>query len=176
MTKSLVFDTTPLIYMIKVSLAESLRSLGDPKFLPPRVYEELLKGEPLGKPEASMIRELVKQGAININQPADASQVRRLIKLAVDEERKPLHRAEAEALVLAKELGGIVISDDHVARSTARLTRTELHGTGYLLGRMYREGHISKEEAMTKVGEMRRAGWRLGEDDYRAILDYLKTL
>ena len=176
MIKPLVFDATPLIYMIKVSLAESLRSLDDPKFLPASVYEELLKGEPLGKPEASVIRELVKQAAININRPADASQIRRLIKLAVEDERKPLHRAEAEAIVLAKERGGIVMSDDHVARSTASLTRTELHGTGYLLGRMYREGHISKEEAMTKVGEMRRAGWRLSEDDYRAILDYLKTL
>jgi len=176
LAKPLVFDATPLIYMIKVSLAESLGSLSDPKFLPASVYEELLKGEPQGKPEASVMRELVKRAAININRPVDASQVRRLIKLAVEDERKPLHRAEAEAIVLAKERGGIVMSDDHVARSTASLTRTELHGTGYLLGRMYREGHISKEEAMTKVGEMRRAGWRLSEDDYRAILDYLKTL
>jgi predicted nucleic acid-binding protein len=161
--------------VIKVSLAESLRRLDDPKYLPTSVYEELLKGEPLGKPEASIIRELVEQAALNVTGPADTSAVRRLVKVAVEGERKPLHAAEAEALALAKKLGGIVISDDHVARSTARMIHVELHGTGYLLGRMYQQGLISKEEAVKKVREMRGAGWRLNEDDYRAILDYLGT-
>jgi len=76
---------------------------------------------------------------------------------------------------LSMELGGVVISDDHVARSTARLVNAELHGTGYLVGRMYQERHLSKDEAMRKVGEMRSAGWRLGEDDYQAILDHLRA-
>jgi hypothetical protein len=40
---------------------------------------------------------------------------------------------------------------------------------------MYQERHISKDEAMRKVGEMRRAGWRLGEDDYQAILNHLRA-
>ena len=175
MIKPLVFDATPLIYMIKVSLAESLRRLRDPKFLPQSVYDELMRGEPLGKPEASVIRELVEEATLKVTRPADTSAVRRLIKLAVEDERKPLHRAEAEAIVLAKELEGIVISDDHAARSTARLLDAELHGTGYVLGRMYEEGRISKEEAIRKVGEMRRAGWRLSEDDYHTILDHLRT-
>jgi predicted nucleic acid-binding protein len=108
--------------------------------------------------------------------PTDSSFVRRLIRLAAEGERKPLHAAEAEALALATELKGMVISDDHVARSTAKLVQAELHGTGYPIGRMYREGHVSKEEAKAKVREMRREGWRLSEDDYRNILDYLETL
>jgi hypothetical protein len=41
---------------------------------------------------------------------------------------------------------------------------------------MFQEGLISKEEAVRKVTEMRKAGWRLSEDDYRTILDYLKAL
>jgi predicted nucleic acid-binding protein len=173
--KPLVFDTTPLIYVIRVSLAESLKGLRDPKILPHSVYDELLRGEPLGKPEALVIRELVENGVLNLTRPADTSLVQRLIRLAAEDERKPLHRAEADALALAKELRGIVISDDHAARSTARLIHAELHGTGYLLGRMYQEGRISKEEAIAKVREMRRAGWRLSEDDYHAILDHLRT-
>jgi predicted nucleic acid-binding protein len=166
---------TPLIYMIRVSLAESLRALSDPKILPDTVYDELLRGEPLGKPEASVIRELVENAVLKLTRPADKLLVRRLIRLAAEDERKPLHIAEADALALAKELGGILISDDHVARSTARLIHAELHGTGYLLGRMYQQGHISKEDAIAKVREMRRAGWRLSEDDYRVILDHLRT-
>jgi predicted nucleic acid-binding protein len=176
LTGPLIFDATPLIYLVKVSLAESLRKLRTPKFLPQGVYEELLKGEPLGKPEASILRELTEEAAINVIRPTDTPFVGRLIKLAAEDERKPLHRAEAEAIALAKELGGVVISDDRAARSTAKLVHVELHGTGYLLGRMYRESHISKEEAATKVSEMRRAGWRLSEDDYRAILDHLREI
>ncbi len=73
-------------------------------------------------------------------------------------------------------MGGVLIADDRVARSTARLVQVESHGTGYLLGRMLHEGLISKEEAVRKVVEMRKAGWRLSEDDYRTILDYLRNI
>ena len=176
MTRPLIFDATPLIYTIRVSLSEALRKTVDPKYVPQGVYDELLKGELLGRPEATKIRELVEEGQLAVMKPADSSFVRRLIRIAAEGERKPLHSAEAEALALAKELRGIVISDDHVARSTAKLVRVELHGTGYLIGRMCREGHVSKEEAMAKVREMRGEGWRLSEDDYRNILDYLATM
>lgn len=176
MTSPLIFDATPLIYTIRVSLSEVLRKTVSPKYVPQGVYDELLKGELLGRPEASKIRELVEAGELVAMKPVDSSFVRRLITIAAEGERKPLHVAEAEALALAKELKGIVISDDHVARSTAKLVHAELHGTGYLIGRMCREGHVSKEEAMAKVREMRRAGWHLSEDDYRNILDYLEAL
>jgi predicted nucleic acid-binding protein len=69
-----------------------------------------------------------------------------------------------------------MITDDHVARSIAKMIHAELLGTGYLLGKMYLERQLSKEEAITKVGELRRAGWRLSEDDYREILNYLGGL
>jgi hypothetical protein len=41
---------------------------------------------------------------------------------------------------------------------------------------MYQEGEIPRHEAIRKLTEMRREGWRLSEDDYRTILDYLRTL
>ncbi len=176
MTRPLIFDATPLIYTIRVSLSEALRKTGGPKYVPQGVYDELLKGEILGRPEATKIRELVEEGKLTVKKPVDNSFVRRLIRIAAEGERKPLHSAEAEALALAKELRGIVISDDRVARSTAKLVGAELHGTGYLIGRMCREGHVSKQEAIAKVREMRGEGWRLSEDDYRNILDYLETL
>lgn len=176
MAKPLVFDTTPLIYLVRVSLTEPLRRLSNPKLLPQSVYEELMKGEALGKPEASMIRELVEHATITVVQPRNVSLVRRLVSIAVEGESKPLHRAEAEALALTKEVKGIMIADDQAARSTARLIDAELHGTGYLLGKMYEERYISKHEAMAKVRDMRRAGWRLSEDDYRGILDFLGAL
>ena len=176
MTKPLVFDTTPVIYIIKASLAEALRRLQNPKFLPETVYEELMAGEAQGKPEVAVILELVEEAALILTQPRSASEVKRLMKIAVEGENKPLHRAEAEALAIAKEFDGILIADDHAARSTAKLMQVECHGTGYLLGRMYQKGEMRREEAIGKLTEMRRAGWRLSEDDYRTILEYLRKL
>ena len=176
MTKPLVFDTTPVIYIIRASLTGALRRLQNQKFLPETVYEELMVGEAQGKPEVAVIRELVEEAAFILTRPRSTSQVKRFMKIAVEGENKPLHRAEAEALAIAKELDGILIADDHAARSTAKLMQVECHGTGYLLGRMYQEGEIPRDEATRKLTEMRRAGWRLSEDDYRTILEYLRKL
>ena len=176
MAKTLVFDTTPLIYLIKASLAEAPRKLHNQKLLPESVYEELMVGETQGRPEPAVIRELVEETVFTLARTRSTSLVKRLTKIADEDENKPLHRAEAEALAIAEELDGILIADDHAARFTAKLMHVECHGTGYLLGRMYQEGQISRDEAITKLTEMRRAGWRLSEDDYRTILDYFTTL
>lgn len=176
MARALLFDTTPLIYLIRASLSEALRKLSNPKYLPESVYRELMVGEAQGRPEGSVIRELVHGGSITIVRHRSSLLVSRLVKIAAEAENKPLHVAEAEGLAIAKEVGGVLIADDRVARSTARLVQVESHGTGYLLGRLLRENLISKEEAIRKVIEMRKAGWRLSEDDYRTVLEYLRTI
>ncbi len=66
MTRPLIFDATPLIYTIRVSLSEALRKTVGPKYVPQGVYEELLKGEILGRPEATKIRELVEEGQLTV--------------------------------------------------------------------------------------------------------------
>jgi len=100
----------------------------------------------------------------------------KIVRLAAEKERKPLHKAEADVLALTKELDGVAISDDHVARSVAKLIGIELHGTGYILGRMYKAGRISKNQMLKNASEMRCSGWRVREEDYEKILDYLRRL
>jgi predicted nucleic acid-binding protein len=172
LTKPLTFDTTPVIYIIRASLADTLGRLQNRKLLPESVHEELMVGEARGKPEAAVIRELVQESAFTLTRPRSTLLVNRLMKIAVEDENKPLHRAEA--LAIAKELDGILIADDHAARSTAKLMQVECHGTGYLLGMMYQQGEIPKDEAIRKLTEMRKAGWRLSEDYYHTIHDYLR--
>ena len=176
MAKPLIFDSTPLVYMMRVSLSNLLRGLDEPKIITTSVYNELLEGEALGKPEATALRELVYEKTIKLQDPKDKGFVLKIVKLAAEKERRPLHRAEADVVALAKELEGVAISDDHVARSIARLIGIELHGTGYVLGRIYKAGRISKDELLRNVGEMRRSGWRITEEDYQKILDYLRRL
>ena len=176
MARPLIFDSTPLIYILKVSLSGFLRELCEAKLITASVYEELLRGEALGKPEATVLRELVEENVINVQDPKDVGFVLRIVKLAAEKERSPLHRAEADVLALAKELGGLAISDDHVARSVARLVGVELHGSGYVLGRMYKAGKIPKDKLLRCLNEMQRSGWRISTEDYERILDYLRKL
>jgi len=176
LARPVIFDSTPLIYMVRVSLSNLLKGLGEPKIITRSVYEELLKGEALGKPEATALRGLIDEKTIRLEDPKEKGFVLKIVKLAAEKERRPLHRAEADVLALTKELEGVAISDDHVARSIARLIGIELHGTGYILGRIYKAGRISKNELLKNVSEMRRSGWRITEEDYGKILDYLKRL
>ena len=48
-----------------------------------------------------MIRKLVEEAALILARPRSTPLVKRLMKIAVEGENKPLHRAEAEALVIA---------------------------------------------------------------------------
>ena len=127
--------------------------------MPESVYEELMRGETEGKPEASVIRELVEDATVTVTRPRNTSLVRRLVKIAAEDPRKPLHMAEAEALALARELDGIMIADDHVARSTAKMIHAELHGTGYILGKMYLE-HSSQRRKPSQ--RLERCGEQAG--------------
>ena len=95
--------------------------------------------------------------------------------MAAEGETQPLHEAEAEVLCLAKELNGVAVADDQVARSVARLLGVELHGTGFVLGKILATGKISKGELMEKVKAMREAGWYVAAEDYLAIIEYLEN-
>jgi predicted nucleic acid-binding protein len=81
-------------------------------------------------------------------------------------EMQPLHEAEAEVLCLTKELNGVAVADDKVARSVARILGIELHGTGFILGKIFASGKIDKKELVEKAKEMRESGWYVSAEDY----------
>jgi len=122
------------------------------------------------------VNDNVGDKAIKLQDPRDKGFVLKIFKLTAEKERSPLHKAEADVLALTKELEGVAISDGHVARSIAGLIGIELHGTGYVLGRIYKAGRILKSELLRNVSEMRRSGWRITEEDYEKIPDYLRRL
>jgi predicted nucleic acid-binding protein len=177
MPKPLVFDSTPLIYLAKTSLAEFLKELSQQKFTTKSVFEEIVvKGKKKKAIEASLLENLFKEQIIkihNINQKEYFSYV---TVLAAESEMHPLHVAEAEVLCLAKELNGIVIADDQAARSVARLLGIESHGTGYILGKIYATKKIDREKLIEKVKEMRDCGWYVLAEDYLKIIDCLRNL
>lgn len=177
MSKPLIFNSAPLIYLTKVSLAYLFKEIREEKFTTTRVFNEAVKeGKRRGAPEALLLEGLFEEEIIRVRDPEDREYLRFLKRVSAEAERQPLHEAEAEVLCVAKELDGVAVADDRVARSVARLLGIELHGTGYILGKMFATGKISKEELMQKVKEMRDEGWYVASEDYLSIIEYLKKL
>jgi predicted nucleic acid-binding protein len=141
------------------------------------VFNEVVKeGKRIGAPEASLVESLFKEGIIRVIDLKDMEYLKFVKEVTAESERQPLYEAEAEALFLAIELNGIVVADNQVARSVARLLGVELHGAGYVLGRVFAAGKIKKEKLMERVKEMRDIGWRVSAEDYLKIIQYLKSL
>jgi predicted nucleic acid-binding protein len=177
MPKPLIFDSTPLIYLIKSSLTTYFEELTEEKFTTTSVFNEIVQeGKKKRAPEATLLETLFKQQAIKIQNPTDHEHVKYVKEVAAESEMQPLHEAEAEVLSLAKEINGVAIADDQVARLVARLLGIELHGTAYVLGRIFATGKIDKETLIKKVKEMREDGWYVSAEDYLKIIDYLKDL
>lgn len=177
MQKPLIFNSTPLIYLTKVSLTKFFKEIPEEKFTTTKVFNEVVQeGKKKGAPEASLLESMFKEETIKVRNPNDQEYLKSIKKMSAESERQPLHEAEAEVLCLAKELNGIAIADDQVARSVARLLGIELHGTGYILGKIFATGKIKKEELIGKVKEMRNEGWHVSAEDYLKIIEYLKNL
>jgi predicted nucleic acid-binding protein len=176
MPKPLVFDSTPLIYLTKSSLAEHLNDICEQKFTTASVFEEVVReGKKKRAPEASLLETLFKEEIIKVHSISDKKYVKYVKEMAAENEIHPLHEAEAEVLCLSKELKGIAIADDQAARFVSRILGIELHGTGYILGKIFATGKIDKEKLIEKVKEMRESGWYVSAEDYLKIIDYLQT-
>jgi predicted nucleic acid-binding protein len=177
MQEPLVFDSTPLIHLTRFSLASAFKEISGEKFTTTKVFNEVVQhGKKRGAPEASILEGLFKEEVIKIRNPSNIEFVKSVKEMAAELERQPLHEAEAEVLCLSKELDGIVIADDKVARAVAKLLNIEIHGTGYILGRIFAAGKIKKEQMIEKVNEMRDGGWHVSAEDYLRIIEYLKKL
>lgn len=177
MQKPLIFNSTPLIYLTKVSLTKLFKEIPEEKFTTTKVFNEVVQeGKKKGAPEASLLESMFKKETIKIHNPNDEEYLKSVKKMAAESERQPLHEAEAAVLCSAKELNGIAIADDQVARSVAKLLGIELHGTGYILGKIFATNKIKKEELIEKVKEMRNEGWHVSAEDYLKIIEYLKSI
>jgi predicted nucleic acid-binding protein len=147
------------------------------KYSPMKVFNEVVReGKKWCAPEASLVESIFKEKAISVCDIKDEKYLKFVKGMAAENESQPLHETEAEVLCLAKELNGIAVADDKVVRSVARLLGIEVHGTVYILGKLYSRRKIKKETLLSKVHEMRSAGWYISSEDYYRIIDYLKSL
>ncbi|MFX0132230.1 MAG: DUF3368 domain-containing protein [Candidatus Hodarchaeota archaeon] len=163
--KPLIFNASPLIYFCKVGFSEIFNKFIEKKFMTPKVAKEVVEvGKKIGAPDAFVVEQLIKKSIINISSPKNKEFIRTLEKIP------DLHEAEIQVLALAKEIGGIAILDEGLAREIGTMYGIDVHGSAYLLIRLYHEKFISRNEAKEILEKMIAAGWRLSVEEYSKIL------
>jgi len=127
------------------------------------------KGKGLGVPDAFIAENLIQRSIIKVREPTNVDFVTLLSAIP------DLHRAEAQVLALAKELEGIAIVDESIAREASRLYDIETHGTAYLLLRLLYRRRLSKKQVKEAIFNMISAGWRLTAEEYAKLTGELEA-
>lgn len=127
------------------------------------------KGKSMGAPDAFLAEKLVQRSIIKVREPTSVEFVALLSAMP------DLHEAEIQVLALAKELEGIAIVDESIAREVSRLYNIEAHGTAYLLLRLLYRGRLSKKQVKEAINGMISAGWRLTAEEYAKLTRELEA-
>ena len=127
------------------------------------------KGKSLGAPDAIIAEELIQRSIIKVREPTNVDFITLLSAIP------DLHKAEIQVIALAKELEGIAIVDESVAREVSRLYNVEAHGTTYLLLRLLYRKRLSKKQFNEAIDGMISAGWRLTAEEYAKLTRELEA-
>jgi predicted nucleic acid-binding protein len=169
--KPLIFNATPLIYLIKIGLSKIFEQLKDEKLTSPSVKIEVVdEGKRKGVADAIILDKLFLKGVFKIVKPKDE------VFLGSILQTRGLHIADAEVLTIAKEQRGTAIIDDEVARKTAKIYGISYAGTPYILAKAVSEEIVTKEKAKQAINEMVYAGWRCSIETYAKIMETIEKL
>jgi uncharacterized protein len=154
-----VSDTSPLIWLSKVGKINLLKDLFDEIIIPPEVYDEAVeRGLQNGFSDAITIKECLNQGWIKLSKinTKDHTLIQRISEHAFE-----IHPGEAQAIVLAREMGILLLMDESTGRAFAEAWGLKVKGTIYVIISALRKGLIKKTEAKETLLTMVKKGFRL---------------
>jgi predicted nucleic acid-binding protein len=161
----LVFNPTSLIYLAKAGPLPLLKDIKCEKLITEGVKTEVVdKGKEKAAKDALIIERALQDGTLKIGKVKNEGLLHMLSKIP------ELHPADAEVLALAKEVGGIAVVDDRVARDTAKVYGIEHGGTAFILATLIARGLITKEKAKLALDDMISSGWRCSAEQYSKII------
>jgi len=167
----LVLNATPLIYLTKIGFAWLFEKLPFEFWTVSNVEKEVVEvGIQLKALDAVVIKDLIASGKIKIINPSNRPLLSMLTSI------HGLHVGEAAVLALAKERGCIAILDDEKARRVARTLGIKYEGTPFLFALAVTTEKITKDQALSAINEMIRAGWRCGAQEYSEIVKMLERI
>lgn len=160
---TLIFNATPLIYLVKVGLAARLNLIPYRLVTTEAVYREVVEeGVRKGVSEVQELNRLFKAGVIGIEK-ADDTTLRRL-------KGSGIHGGEESVISLALKLQSMVVMDDQRARQIAKTLGVKVTGTPHIVLHMVKQKILTKDEAKKVVDMMVEEGWRCGPNHYSDIL------
>ena len=168
--RAAVPDSTPLIYLAKTGRLDIIRDVFPKIHIPEAVFDEAVtQGKALNIPDAYIIENAVGTWIIKtqIEPETDA-------EFSFLDANARLGAGETEALKLCKQLDAAhFIANDREARRVSRILNIKPIGTFGITVQAFRQGSITKSEALQIVDDLVKAGFRISSTVYRRILDEL---
>lgn len=137
-SKIYVSDSSPIIFLTKIHQLQLLQLLFKKIYIPEKVYDEITTGG-TGKfnPGIAGAKEVSSAGWIESRQVIDTAFVQSM--------QPNLDQGEAEAIVLAKEMGAeLLVIDENQGRKKARQHNITITGTLGILSIAKERGHLDK--------------------------------
>ncbi|MEB3786920.1 MAG: DUF3368 domain-containing protein [Desulfurococcales archaeon] len=160
----LVLDSSAVIALAEISMADIIEALGVEIIVPQAVYEEVVvKGH--GRPGSEELGDLIRRGKVRVLKPRNRALVEAL--------HDPLGMGESEAMALAVERNCTVVLDDRIARLKAKSMGLAVKGTIGLLRLAYDKGIIDKYKLVQALGKLKEHGFRISDE---IIINVLKKL
>ena len=154
-----ISDTSPLIWLAKVSKITLLKALFAEVLIPQEVYIEAVeKGLQGGFTDANIIKECINEGWIKLSKLnfKDQSMLQKISEHAFE-----IHSGEAQAIVLANEMKLLLLMDEPAGRAFAEAWGLKVKGIIYVIISALRKGFISETDAKETVLKMVTKGFRL---------------
>ncbi len=169
--RAAVSDSTPLIYLAKIGRLDIIRDVFQKIYVPEAVIDEAVtQGKALNMSDASIIEKAVGTWIIKerVEPEVDA-------EYSFLDNNTRLGNGEKEALKLCKQLdAAYFIADDREARRVSSILNIKPIGTCGTVVQAYRQGSITKKEALRVIDDLVKVGFRISSTLYRKILDELE--
>ena len=160
MTGIVVADTGPLIALARGGHLQLLQALYEEILIPPAVHTELCPGS--GRPGSKRLADAIEQGWLQVKRPSASA------TSAIDELILILDPGEAEAIVLAEEMGcRFLLIDERKGRAVAKRRGVPVAGIAGVLLTAKKHGFI--DEVLPLVKDLEQIGYRLSPALVREI-------
>ncbi len=161
-----VVNSTPLLYLAKIGKLRKIIEHFGLMVIPEAVYDETVRrGMALGKPEAQVINELIKDGRIKVEK------VKKILG-----EIKGLHRGEVEALSLAKGRRDEIIIDDKSAYEYAKILRIKALRSIRVMLTLMKDKELTFDDLKKNLQLLSQSGFWLTADVYARILEEARAV
>lgn len=155
----IVSNSSPIISLGAVGRLDLFKKCFKEVIIPSEVYEEISCKK--DSPECLSLQKAIAEKWITVEK----------IDLLSTFQTAMLGSGEKEAISLAAKHQAILIIDDDIAKTYAKIMGVESHGTLYVLLRAVRKNFLNKKEAIDLLNHMMKAGFYISTEVYGLFLE-----